>query len=82
MFVSQFLQELTEEDKALLDALKQDIVSDGLRWSMESERKMIHLWKKLKLTEKELRTSSQEVINKSCCTYIYLKCQWHIYCPM
>lgn len=54
-------QELTEEDKVLLDEVKQDMVSDGLRWSMETDRKIIHLWKKLKRTEKELQASSQKV---------------------
>ncbi len=54
-------QELSKEEKDLLDQIKMNIVSDGQRWSMTPEKKMIHIWRKLKTTEKELHTSAQTV---------------------
>ena len=49
------------EEKATLDAIRTDFVSDGLSWANLSEdRKMVHLWRKLKRTEDALRAAHQE----------------------
>ena len=44
----------------LLREIRESFVSDGVRWAVEPERKLIHLWKKLKRTEDYLRKSAQE----------------------
>ncbi|KAL5478217.1 hypothetical protein EMCRGX_G025116 [Ephydatia muelleri] len=49
------------EEKVMLDAIRTDFVSDGLSWAnISEERKMVHLWRKLKRTEEALRAAHQE----------------------
>lgn len=47
-------------EEELLGEIRESFVSDGVRWAVEPERKLIHLWKKLKRTEDYLRKSAQE----------------------
>lgn len=47
-------------EEELLREIRESFVSDGVRWAAEPERKLIHLWKKLKRTEDYLRRSAQE----------------------
>lgn len=51
------------QDTASLDEIRTSFVNDGLRWAMEPENKLIHLWKKVQRTEEALRESSMEVAN-------------------
>jgi len=48
-------------DKEVLQKIKEDLIADGLRWSMASDQKLIHLWRKLQRTEEAYRTSHQEM---------------------
>ena len=47
-------------EEELIKEIRESFVSDGVRWAVEPERKLIHLWKKLKRTEDYLRRSAQE----------------------
>ena len=47
----------------MLDDIKSSFVKDGLQWSMQPDKKLIHLWKKLIRTEEELRKTSLEVLS-------------------
>lgn len=49
------------DEKVVLDAIRTDFVSDGLSWANLSEdRKMVHLWRKLKRTEEALKSAHQD----------------------
>ncbi len=48
-----------EEDTLL--RIRENFISDGLRWNMGGDRKLIHLWRKLQRTEEALRSTNQEI---------------------
>ena len=49
------------QDKKDLEDLRNDFISDGLRWSLDNDKKLVHLWRKLKRTEQVVKTQSHEV---------------------
>ena len=49
-------------DKKDLEDLRNDFISDGLRWGhLDGDKKLVHLWRKLKRTEQVIKTQSREV---------------------
>ena len=48
-------------DKEVLQKIKEDLIADGLRWSLDTDQKLIHLWRKLQRTEVAFRSSHQEM---------------------
>ena len=49
-------------DKKDLEDLRNDFISDGLRWGhLDGDKKLVHLWRKLKRTEEVIKTQSREV---------------------
>lgn len=49
------------QDKKDLEEIRNDFISDGLRWSSDSDKKLVHLWRKLKRTEQAVRAQSHKV---------------------
>ena len=50
------------QDKKDLEEVRNDFVSDGLRWGqLDSDKKLVHLWRKLKRTEQMVKSQSREV---------------------
>lgn len=52
----------TPQDKKDLEEMRNDFISDGLRWGhLDGDKKLVHLWRKLKRTEQVIRSQSREV---------------------
>ena len=45
----------------MLRKIREDFINDGLRWSLDPDQKLVHLWRKLQRTEQAFRSSHQEM---------------------
>ena len=45
----------------MLQKIREDFINDGLRWSLDPDQKLVHLWRKLQRTEEAFRSSRQEI---------------------
>lgn len=45
----------------MLRKIREDFINDGLRWGLDPDQKLVHLWRKLQRTEEAFRSSRQEI---------------------